>query len=139
MLYVEEKDFARQMDVLRASIKSSDLLVCAWLYPDVELTSLAGFKVVPNQGLEPVTTYEDGTLPYRTELAPAIDSVIEAMRGYEAELHAYCDSITLYSPGSIKWAAATVGHEGMCLVRSDKTFYQLQEAGFRVSKQAPAW
>src|SRR5690606_5086966 len=116
-----------------------DFKLCAWLYPESRRNTLAGFTVVPHQGFQPVTTYADGTIPSRTELAPATENVLIAFSESNSEVKAHCDSITLYIDGQSNWYASTVGHEGMCLVQDDKYLSQLQNAGFNVSTQPPDW
>ncbi|HEY7884779.1 MAG TPA: hypothetical protein VIC08_07500 [Cellvibrionaceae bacterium] len=139
MLYIQEKSFIGQIKLLSTLVNLGDFKLCAWLYPESQRNTLAGFMVVPHQGFKPVTTYEDGIIPSRTELIQATESTLSAFRESKSEIQAHCDSITLYIDGQFNWHAATVGHEGMCLVQDDRYLSQLQNAGFNVSTQPPDW
>ena len=77
MIYVEEKDFNRQIELLLNISSGKDLNVCAWLYPESDALTLAGSDVIENNlSLIPVTTYENGFIPKcTTPIKASIDSI----------------------------------------------------------------
>lgn len=140
MIYVEEKDFARQMELLSFLAQTTDLNVCAWLYPESSATTIAGNIVIENSlNLVPVTTYENGHLPSLTQFVKANQSSISKYSAAQTELKKNCDSVTLYKENDLSWFAATIGHEGMCLVQDNKQITNLINAGFAASLEAPSW
>ena len=140
MIYVEEKVFERQIELLYLLSEREKFKICAWLYPDSNTRELAGFKVCQNKSkLDPITTYIDGFEPLHTELVQATNENINAFACAKSELGANCDSLALYSQISSSWVAAIVGHEGMCLVKSEEVLPILINSGFNASKEAPAW
>jgi hypothetical protein len=140
MIYVEEKEFKRQIDLLYFLTEKQEYKICAWLYPESNVEEVAGFKVLSNKSLiEPITTYANGFLPHHTELVLVTKEIIKSFSSSKSELEANCDSLALYKPGATYWAAATVGHEGMCLVRQTDLLSSLVCSGFKASKDAPVW
>jgi hypothetical protein len=139
VLYIQEENYDRQLDLLRFLAGHGGFQVCAWLYPESQQGTLAGFRVVASEGVQPVTSYNNGTSPSRTELVAATDEAMAAIRRCESEMKANCDSIALYPEGGSEWCAATIGHEGMCIVHDESNLQQLQDAGFKVSNKPPAW
>jgi len=69
MIYIEEKTFERQIDLLGYLSELDAYYICAWLYPESNVTSIVSQKVDPIK-LEPVTTYGDGIKPKHTQLVP---------------------------------------------------------------------
>ena len=64
MIYVEEKDFNRQIELLSYISSGKDLNVCAWIYPESGALKLAGSDVIEkNISLIPVTIYGNGFIP----------------------------------------------------------------------------
>ena len=140
MIYVEEKDFSRQIQLLSFLASSGELSICAWLYPESSVSELASFAVTENpESLTPVTTYENGFQPKCTSLVPANESNVSAFSSANSELKKNCDSLVLYKKTESSWFAATIGHEGMCLVQDDKLLNSLLQAGFSASSIAPEW
>ncbi len=140
MIYVEEKDFSRQIELLSFIAGPRDLVVCAWLYPEAAVAKLAGFEVTENpDSLSPITSYEHGFQPKCTTPVAANESNIEAFRSAYSELKNSCDSLALYEKSKSSWLAATIGHEGMCLVQDESLFKSLVQAGYPASSEAPAW
>ena len=140
MIYVEEKDFNRQIQLLSFLAGGTKLFICAWLYPESSAKSLAGFEIIDNpRSLIPVTTYENGFQPKCTSLVPASDSNIEVFGTAYAKLKKNCDSLALYKESEPSWLAATIGHEGMCLVQDSEMLNSLLQAGYSASSEAPAW
>lgn len=140
MIYVEEKDFNRQIELLSFLASSRDLIICAWLYPEAAVEKLAGFEVTENpDSLLPITAYENGFQPKCTAPVTANESSISAFRSAHSELKNCCDSLALYEKSKSSWLAATIGHEGMCLVQDESLFQSLVKAGYPASSEAPAW
>lgn len=140
MIYIEEKEFERQIELLSYLANSSNFNVCAWLYPESTVSELAGFEITDNKEmLTPVTTYEGGFLPKRTKLIPAIGNILPMFNSSKDELKANCDSLALYKDNEPSWYAATIGHEGMCLVQDDTLLEKLVSAGFNATSEAPSW
>mgnify|MGYP003669201645 CR=1 FL=1 len=140
MIYVEEKDFSRQLDLLRYLSGLHRLIICSWLYPESTSTSVAGFPInnVPSN-LQPTTIYANGIRPRHTEPVEATAPNITAFEEAASEIAANCDSLALYGEGEESWFAATIGHEGMCLVQDESLFSSLSEAGYSVSMEPPSW
>jgi hypothetical protein len=138
MIYVEERDFDRQIEVLETMSKDEEYSVCAWVYPEAPVKEIAGIAVVKTE-IEPVTTYGDGFKPFHTELAPLNSSYLLKFKSNQQDLIDHCDSLAIYKGKSTNWAAATIGHEGVCLVRDVTQFNKLKGSGFAVATEAPSW
>ena len=140
MIYVEEKSFDRQLELLVYLSKSEPLMICAWLYPESKVSHLAGLKVSTGESeLVAVTSYDNGFRPKHTELVFASSVHISALRDAAVELKDNCDSLALYKENEQSWHAATIGHEGMCLVQSSSLCQELVLAGFSASEKPPSW
>ncbi len=140
MIYVEEKDFDRQIQLISFLASSGNLTICAWLYPESDATELAGFAVIANPSLlTPVTTYENGVLPKCTMPTSASEKIIKSFGSSYTDLKKNCDSLALYKESESSWVAATIGHEGMCLVQDDTLLNSLTQAGYSASTSAPDW
>jgi len=140
MIYIEEKDFNRQLELLSFLSASIDLNICAWLYPESTATELAGIEATNNPfSLLSVTTYENGFSPKCTSLTPATKGTIDSFGVSCEELKENCDSLALYKNNQSAWLAATIGHEGMCLVQDESLLTSLTEAGFSATTTAPDW
>lgn len=140
MIYIEEKDFHRQFDLLAFLVGRMQFNICAWLYPESALKKLSGFEVTNNPfQLTPVTTYGDGVLPKCTTLVQASDVSLNSFKSSSSELKKNCDSLALYKDNESSWYAVTIGHEGMCLIQDDSLLSNLIGAGFNASTEAPAW
>lgn len=139
MIYVIEKTHERQIELLSALSRSVTADICAWLYPDSNEHTLANLPVVEANGLIPITTYRDGSLPKRTQLVSCTEEVLSNFLSSKNQLRKHCDSIVLYINGASSWMAATVGHEGMSLVQDDSLLPGLVESGFNASLKAPSW
>ena len=138
MIYVHEKDFGRQIELLKHIAGSAEYSVCAWLYPESKVSSFAG-QGVERSDLEPVTEYKDGTIPKHTALTKCSNDLFQLLLEAQSEVVSNCDSLALYRGKSRNWAVVTIGHEGMCLVRDTRLLSQLIVAGFSVSLEEPNW
>ena len=139
MIYVEEKGFSRQFELLEFLSENESLNLCGWLYPESKAPKIAGYSVSENTELEAVTAYENGFKPFHTEVAQANQESINRFKSSEPEVKSNLDSIALYKSGSAFWVACTIGHEGMCLVRDTEMLANLTKAGFNASNEAPSW
>lgn len=138
MIYVEEKSFDRQIEFIRFLAGIESCFVCAWLYPESKTATLLG-KPVQRSALEPVTSYENGVGPRHTELVKCSESIVQLFSQAVGDIVTHCDSLALYKGGATDWFSATIGHEGVCLVRDETLFGPLRQAGFIVSTVAPSW
>jgi len=140
MIFVEEKDFNDQVALLSFLAESGDYSICAWLYPDQVASELIELSVSDNPlGLIPITTYENGHKPRCTKLLPASKTNFRLFSVAKAEILKNCDSLALYENDQVNWVAATIGHEGMCLVQDDNLLNAIVRAGFNASLEAPNW
>jgi hypothetical protein len=140
MIYIEEKDFARQLELISFVAESVDCDICAWLYPESLITEIAGIEITENTSdLVPVTIYENGFSPKRTSLSKASTEVISAFAAAQVNIKKSCDSIALYQNNESSWLVVTIGHEGMCLVQDESKLNSLINAGFNASLEAPSW
>ncbi|PLY05687.1 MAG: hypothetical protein C0625_12770 [Arcobacter sp.] len=140
MIYVEEKDFDRQIQLLSFLASLDDLTICIWLYPESTATKLAGIEVAQKSlSLTPITTYGDGSIPKCTVPTSASLTTMKLIGSSYNELKKNCDSLALYKKSESSWIAATIGHEGMCLVQDDTLLSCLIKAGYPASTRAPDW
>ena len=140
MIYVEEKSFKRQIKLLAFIANNQNLEICAWLYPESDATEIAGYEVTDNPlFLKPITTYRNGILPRCTVSKPATLETISSFGAAYTELVKQCDSLALYEKGLSSWVAATIGHEGVCLVKNETLLKGIIQAGFAASTKEPLW
>jgi len=138
MIYVEEKDFVRQIELLGFLSSIQPLSICAWQYPESKEKSILN-SALQRSDLESVTTYENGFVPFHTEPAQCTTDFLETVKSSKQSITSNCDSLALYKSGSNNWLAATIGHEGMCLVKDQALLNKLLSAGFSASLEAPSW
>jgi len=138
MIYVQENKFSRQIDLFNYLTSQDSYSICAWLYPESEASSIASQSITQSD-LEPVTTYEDGTLPKHTKLVPCSEKTLKIYLSSQIEITENCDSLALYQANKLSWCAVTIGHEGICLVRDETLLQQLIAEGFKASIEAPDW
>ncbi len=140
MIYVEEKSFSRQIELLKFMAVNHEFQICAWLYPESEIEVLAGFEVLSEKAdIKPVTTYENGVVPKHTKLVSATTETISAFCSAQKDVKANCDSLAIYPFETNNWVCATIGHEGMCLVTDKEMLQGLLGQGFNASAKAPSW
>ena len=138
MIYVQEKDFSRQIELIGFLSSLLPLSICAWQYPESKVKTLLNSSL-QRSNLEPVTTYENGFVPFHTQLVNCTKSTLETIQSSLSVLTSNCDSLALYKNGYTNWVAATIGHEGMCLVKDNELYAKIKAAGFAASKEAPSW
>lgn len=138
MIYVQEKTFEKQIELLSYLSENEKLNICGWLFPESNEKMVLGNPVVRSE-LEAVTTYSDGFKPYHTQPQVCSIDYISQIVASKKSIVAHCDSLALYRQGTKNWLAATIGHEGMCLVRDNTLLNQLLSRGFNASETAPNW
>ena len=139
MIYVDEKNYSRQIDILEYALGQGNYDVIFWLYPEVENIDLFDLEVGKFDEAEPVTTYEKGIIPLRTRRKTLSADVINSIRNSKPLIEKYCDSCVLYKSDDYNWSVCTIGHEGFCLVKDDSWFNSLNKNDFNVSLNAPDW
>ena len=140
MLYIDELNFQRQIDLLAFIASQSTLSLCVWLYPESKVLTVADQEVSKiNKVIQPVTEYDDGFLPQHTELSICTYALLNSLLLSKMDVVKNCDSIALYKENESQWEVATIGHEGMCLVRDITLLSLLKNAGFSVSLKPPSW
>lgn len=138
MIYIKENGFKRQMALLKLLAQRESYSICAWLYPESKAKTIAGYDLM-NSNLEPVTTYSDGTISKHTQPVICTPSALESFAEAKNKLVKNVDSLILYREGETEWFAATIGHEGMCLIRDKDLYSYVLESGFNASLEAPSW
>ncbi|EPZ2383029.1 hypothetical protein ACXLPV_004829 [Vibrio parahaemolyticus] len=140
MLYINEVGFERQIELLKFISNQSTFAVCLWLYPDSNVLTIAEQKVIENSGsIQPITEYSHGVIPKHTELKNCTTDFLNLLLSFKNEVIENCDSIALYNENNSNWAVATIGHEGMSLVRDITLLDSLKYEGFSVSLEPPSW
>jgi hypothetical protein len=122
MIYVEEKWFSKQIDLLKFFLGGSELEVIIWMYPESKFSHLAGLSLVHGVDIsgEPVTIYENADIASRTMRQPLTKGLLDLAQNKRRNISRNVDSFVLYKPGEFEWLVCTVGHEGMCLVKEEK-------------------
>jgi hypothetical protein len=138
MIYVQEKDFNRQIELLIFLADKGNYSVCAWLYPESNTTSIGPHSIEQSE-LEAVTSYGANSKPNHTSLIKCSRDSLQIFISAKLEVVSNCDSLALYKENSTLWFAATIGHEGMSLVRNEALLPSLLSAGFSASTEAPSW
>jgi hypothetical protein len=140
MIYIEEKDFDRQLELLTFLTDKGTYTVCAWLYPEATSPAIAGYAIDQTpSGLQPVTTYYDGDKAKCTTPVPATKENLQAFFSDHSSFKNNCDSLALYKTTEHDWSVAIVGHEGMCLIKDDYLLNDLANSGYDASLEAPSW
>ena len=141
MIYIEEKKFDRQLDLLTYFSDAESYELIIWMYPESKLKSIFNFTL--NDGKElngfPVTTYSNGVVAMRTPRVLLTKKLIGLMRKSRLLINNNCDSCALYFIGNNEWSICTIGHEGMCLVKDNQLLSDLVSVGFKASLDVPAW
>ena len=140
MLYIQEKYFNRQIDMLKFLINLNEFEVIIWLYPESQLKHLFCFDLLHcdrYQG-KPVTEYNDSDVIIRRTVRQKLTStfitrIFESRRIFIQN----CDSCVLYKPGEYDWYASTIGHEGVFLVKEDNKQNEFVSNGFNASLKKP--
>lgn len=141
MIYVEEKNFDRQLELLEKISISEDAEIVFWLYPESKLDDLFGLSLQRSDYIsaEPVTSYEDGVFSNCTKRLPFDERLLDLIECNRRVISDNCDSLCLYLKDSVEWSACTIGHEGMGLVRNVDLMDEIISSGFNASKNPPDW
>ena len=141
MLYIEEKTFHRQIDLLATMVKLGAYDLVVWTYPEATLKNIFDFQLSCDHedDLEPVTTYEENVTVMRSSRLPCNDLVMGRIISGKELISKNIDSLCLYKKNELAWDACTIGHEGMCLVKNEALCDKLIQEGFTVSKKPPEW
>jgi hypothetical protein len=141
MIYVEEKEFNKQLELLNVFANKGCFDLVIWRYPESTATSFIDIALSDSDqfNIEPVTTYEDGTIAKSSGRIPLNDELLRKLINNVSWLRNHCDSLCVYSKGSYEWTVCTVGHEGMGLVKDIEILSSLVEQGFNASETAPDW
>lgn len=141
MIYVVEKNFDRQLDLLEHFLVSKNVELVAWMYPEAEIKELLGLKIYESRLIkaEPVTTYQEGIMSRCTKRLPADIDLIRKFRSERNIVTRNCDSICLYFSSSFEWQVCVIGHEGMGLARNTAFISDLKKSGYNVSLNPPDW
>ena len=115
MLYIQDKYFKKQMDLLYFLLEHNEFEIIIWLYPESKLKHLFGFDLLKfgkYQG-KPVTEYNDSSPVIKRTIRQKMTSSFIA-RIYESRriFVQNCDSCVIYKLGEFDWYASTIGHEG---------------------------
>lgn len=141
MLYVEEKSFNKQLELINDIYSDSGAVLVIWIYPERDLTELIGLKLIsPDyRKITPVTTYELGVRVLCTEQLTINNELIELIKNNENEISSNSDSLCVYSLEGGDWEMCTIGHEGMGLVKDDLLYERIRGLKLNVSHDAPSW
>ena len=142
MLYIQEKSFRRQVDLLYFLAELDEFEIIVWLHPESKLKHLFRFDLLHNDKYQgkPVTEYNDPTiLIKRTIRQKLTTSFITRIYEFRRIFTQNCDSCVLYKSGEYDWYASTVGHEGMFLIRDDKKQNELVLNGFDATLEKPSF
>ncbi|MEH6448471.1 MAG: hypothetical protein V7765_07360 [Oleispira sp.] len=141
MIYLEEKWFSKQMDFLKFFLETGEFEVIIWMYPESKFSHLSGLSLESGADIlgKPVTIYEDGHVPSRTERQPLTKYLIDLVEINRRNVSRNVDSFVIYNADEFEWLACTIGHEGMCLVQDESKINDLTDAGFSASLKAPNW
>jgi len=140
MIYVEEKDLEHQLKLLSflTSLDTYELVI--WFYPESIINKIATHEAIENHPpFESVTTYEEGISAKRTKPIPANAELISNIASNKQAISKNIDSLALYKPSNHEWAACTIGHEGMSLIKDSALINTLIEGGYNASQEAPSW
>lgn len=141
MIYVQEKSFKNQLQLMRLVAKKTEFYGVLWAYPEFSDDEFAGLKFqdFQHEELEPVTTYESGEKAKRSERFLCDAQMLELISSLSKDFSKKIDSFCIYKNGESRWVACTIGHEGMGLVQDEGMFNSLIEAGFNASVNPPDW
>jgi hypothetical protein len=139
MLYVQEKDFSRHIDMIAflSTLREFDFII--WFFPSSNHHDVCGLPIEDRNEGEPVTTYGDGTIPVRTKRMPLCLDFVNKFRTDSKIIQENCDSIVLYEKEQNEWSACSISHERMCLVKNDGLKEILNSNGFLATTEAPNW
>jgi hypothetical protein len=141
MLYIQEKNYRKQIELLRFLNRRDGYDFIVWLYPESKLKHLFGHQLCKGTNFEglPITKYDSDAVVKRTCRTRIYELFMDEMNKYKRIYSNNCDSCVLYKPGEYDWFAAVIGHEGVCIVNDDRMINELISSGFNVSHEKPVW
>lgn len=141
MIFIEEKRFQRQLDLLEYFISQGKFDLIIWFFPESKLRNICGLKLASKDLIEgeQVTAYGDGFKPRKTRRIELTSDLMNEVRNSAKEIQSNCDSLALYRPSEKNWSICTIAHEGMCLVRDENLIDELLSQGFSASLNQPEW
>lgn len=141
MIYIEENNFERQIDLISALANQAPFDLVAWLHPDSTIDAILGVSVYKSITVNaaPVTTYANDVIASCTQRLRVTDALINNITQEKNVIVKNCDSLCIYSPENPEWQACTIGHEGMILVRDLALLSYLRSLDFNASLHAPSW
>lgn len=141
MIYIEEKIFDRQVDLLDYFRSHGEFDLIIWLFPESKTRNICDLKLAPKDLIEgqQVTKYEGGFKPRKTRRVKLTSDLLIKIRKSSNVIKSNCDSLVLYPPNEKEWIVCTIEHEGMCLVNDDSLFKKLDSEGFNPSLEKPEW
>jgi len=141
MIYLREKSFKRQVDLLDFFCNQGEFDLIIWFFPEPVLSNICDLELAPKdiiQG-EQVTFYGDAINPMKTVRVRLTKDLISKIRASANQIRQNCDCLALYRTGETNWVACTIGHERMCLVRDRDLINDLSFEGFNASLNKPEW
>ena len=140
MIYIKEKYFRRQIELLSFLSKGNDELVL-WMYLESKYIHLDGLELINRTQInaESVTNYEIEQQVLCMERISVSNSIFNFSLNNVRKIKSNVDSICLYDEKSFEWKACAVWHEGMCLVRDASLLDELENGGFNASINKPEW
>ena len=140
MIYIQEKSFERQFEVLKFISLDNNFNLTLWLYPESNTKNIGKFKTYSNSlNLISVTSYDDGCIVKNTKLISTSENNFNELFKNKKEIISNCDNISLYKECELDWYMCTIVQEGICLLRDDNMLLKLIDAGFNASLEAPSW
>jgi hypothetical protein len=141
MIFIEEKEFERQLDLLVYFMSRGEFDLIIWLFPESKLRNICGLKLAPQDLFEgeQVTKYGDGFKPKKTRRVELTLDLLNEFRNSATEIQLNCDSLALYPPSERSWSICTIEHGGMCLARDENLMDELLSHGFNASLKKPEW
>jgi hypothetical protein len=131
MIYIEEKLFERQVDLLEYFRSKGDFDLIIWFSPESKLRNICKLKLAPKDLIEgeQVSSYGDYQ-PRKTRRIELSSNLLKEIRHSAKEILSNCDSLALYRPTEKNWAVCTIEHEGMCLASDENLIDELVSEGF---------
>lgn len=141
MIYVEEKSFSRQIDVIEHLNTIEKFDVILWFYLGNKQQNICGLKLAQKSLIEgeQITHYWKDQKPHKTRRVSLTTELLTDIRASEKSISKNCDSIALYRPGIKEWLACAISHEGMCIIREDQYLEALKVSGLNASTEKPEW
>jgi len=138
MIYIQEKYFTKQIDMLHFIIEMGEFEIIIWLYPESKIKHLFGLEILTCEKFQgaSVTKY-DTPIIKRTIRQKATLEFIAKLKKSRRVFTQNCDSCVLYKVGEFNWYAALIGHEGMLLVNDDEKKEEFILNGFNATLEPP--